>query len=280
MAITTGSDISIVLSGGSDNLTPDSSIGGAASITPITDETLNNLFNDVSSEENAAGVEDYRCIYIFNDGDTTVYSGNVFIHEDFTGGATMAFGIEDRDENQRLLIVGTPTGGSITLSYEGQEIVIPYNSDLGVMALDLQDKLNALVVDDEQLLRNVVVTGQPTSSSIIFDMLFTGEDGSRSHAVIQIASNDLTPSVTTTVSKTQIGAPINTTASEIGNSTIPPGGVSFFAPSESDAIVIPKLRSTEGFPLWIKRTVEANTEAKANDGFVLRFRAESLPLGD
>lgn len=274
---TTGSDISLVLSGGGSNLDPDLSLGGASSVTPITSELLNNLFDDVTSDQNLDGLEDYRCVYFFNDGDTTIYGIKVFILEDFDGGATMELGIAEQDEKQRIFLTGLPSGGSCTLSYDENEIELDYDSDLGNMSVALQNALNALVDDDGQhILKDVVVTAQPVSSNIIFDILFTGDDGSRDHPLIELISNDFTPSVTITISTTQSGFPINTVAPDIGVATTPPGGVGFFAANENSPITLPKLRPTDGFPIWIKRVVEANTEAKANDGLNVRFQAESL----
>lgn len=277
MATTTASDISLVLSGGGDNLNPDQSLGGDPSVTPITSDTLNNLFNDITSEENINGIEDYRCVYFFNDGDTTIYQVKSFILSDFDAGATMQIGISDVDEMQRVLITGLPSGGSLTLSYDGNQFVLNYDSDISVMALSLQDSLNSLVDDDDQpILEDCVVTAQPISTNILFDILYTGKDGSRSHPTIELISNDLTPSVTITTSKLRSGSPINSIAPEIDSSRTPPGNVGFFASDSDSPISLPKLRTGEGFPLWVLRVVPANTSAKPNDGFSLRFQAESL----
>jgi len=280
MATTTGSDISVVLSGGGDNLNPDHSLGGAASVTPITSDTLNNLFNDVSSEENTSGIDDYRCIYFFNDGDTTVYDVKTFILSDFDAGATMQIGISNYNETQRILITGLPSGGSVTLSYDGNEFVLNYDSDISVMALALQNSLNAMVdVNSDPILQDCVITAQPIQTNILFDVLFAGRDGSRLHPTIQVITNSFTPSVTVTVSKLQSGSPINTTAPQIDSSTTPPGGVGFYASDLNSPITLPKLRTGDGFPLWIERVIPANTTAKSNDGFSVRFQAESLPSG-
>ena len=275
--VTTGSDISIVLSGGGVNLNPNLSLGGNPSITPITNNTLDNLFDDVTSEQNIDGVEDYRCVYFFNDGDTTIYSVKVFIFDDFEGGATMQTGIFQQDEIQRILITGTPTGGSISISYDSSTpTVINYNSDLSIMALEIQDTLNSLVdTNGESILQDVSITAQPTGSNIIFDLLFGGRDGSRTHPLLSV-TNNLTPTVTTSVTKIRAGGPINTIASQLDVSTTPPGDVGFFQSSSQSPITVPKLRTSDGFPFWIQRVVPANTTAQANDGLTLRFQAESL----
>lgn len=280
MTTTTGSDISVVLSGGSDNLSPNQSLGGDPSVTPITSNTLNNLFNDVTSEENISGIEDYRCIYYFNDGDTTIYSVKTFISSDFQSGATIQIGVSDYDESQRILVTGLPTGGSVTLSYDSNEFVLNYDSDISVMALSLQNSLNSLIDGNgDSILQDCVVTAQPIQTNIIFDVLYTGMDGSRSHPTIQVVSNNFTPSVTVTTSKLRAGSPINSIAPQIDSSTTPPGNVGFYASDSDSPISLPKLRTGDGFPLWIVRVIPASTSAKSNDGFSIRFQAESLNSG-
>lgn len=273
---TTATNISVVLSGGSNNFDPDSSLGGSPSVTPLTNSVLNNLFSDVTSDDSLEGVEDYRCIYFFNDGDTTIFSVKLWIYEDFVDGATIEVGVASQDENQRILLQGVPTGGSATFSYDGNNVVVNYDSELSNMALELQDSLNALMDGDQPLLQDVVVTAQPVGPNIYFDILFADRDGKKDHPTITVVSNDFTPSLSISISTTQAGFPVNTIAPEIGNSTIPPGGVGFFAASEISPVSIPKLTVGDGFPLWIKRVVVASTDAKANDGVKLRFEAESL----
>jgi len=281
MALTSGNEISIVLSGGTVNLDPNSSLGGDPSNAPIPDGILNNLFDDISPEESDIGHEDYRCIYFFNDGDSDVYSVVVYIAEDFENGAVIELGIRERNETQRIQITDAAlTGGSMTLSYAGIQFLSEYNSDLGDWAIALQDTLNALLdLEGDPLLREVTVNAQATgSSTIIFDIIFNGIDGKRNHPTIQVDSNDFSPAVTITVSTPQEGAPINTIAPDIGLETTPPGGITFYAPSELSPITLPLLKPEDGFPLWVKRVVDPNTVAVADDGFRIRFSGESLPL--
>lgn len=63
MAITAG-DLKFRLSGGSANATPDNSIGGLMSLAAsITDNTANNLWDDVTGAEANAGDTEYRCFF-------------------------------------------------------------------------------------------------------------------------------------------------------------------------------------------------------------------------
>jgi len=60
------SDIKIRLSGGAANADVNASLGGAKSSVEVTDNALNNLFDDVDGTESNAGDTEYRCVYIHN----------------------------------------------------------------------------------------------------------------------------------------------------------------------------------------------------------------------
>jgi hypothetical protein len=281
MPLTTANDISVVLSGGTVNIDPNASIGGDPSSSPIQNDVLNNLFADVTTDQSKTGFEDYRCVYIFNDGQTPVYAIKLWIASDFIGGSTMELGVENRDETQRITISGgVVTGGSFTISYLAQNIVSNYNSDLGVWATALETSINALVdVDSNPIFDDAQVVAQNVGvSTIIFDIKFSGLDAKRNLDKFLLIANNLTPSPTINlvITAPSEGAPINTIAPEINQSTTPPGGVGFFAASEASPITLPMLKPNEGFPLWVKRSTPAGVTAQERDGMILRFRAESL----
>lgn len=276
---TNANQISAVLSGGSTNINVNDSLGGEPSSTPLISAVINNLFDNVSADESADGNEDYRCIYLFNDGDTSIYSIQIWIQDDFESGSTMSIGIENRNETQRITISGGVNGGSLTLSYKGQNFVTSYDSNLGAWSVALQELLNELEDDDgNKFFRDIVVTAQNAAGSVIFDIQFTGQDAGRNHDKFVLVANNFLPTdtINVTISVPQEGAPINTIAPEINVETTPPGGVNFFVPTVDAPITLPKLEPEDGFPLWIRRTTAKDTEAKENDGFVLRFRAQSL----
>ena len=69
-------DLNLRLSGGVSNTDPAASIGGAMSTEAggvITTAELNNLFDNVTGDESAAGMVDYRCVYIENDHATITW---------------------------------------------------------------------------------------------------------------------------------------------------------------------------------------------------------------
>ena len=79
MAIS-ATDIKFYHSGGAGNSDPDASLGGAISTTEVTDDTLNNLFDDVSGAEHTAGDTEYRCFYVKNThGSDSANSAKIWI---------------------------------------------------------------------------------------------------------------------------------------------------------------------------------------------------------
>jgi hypothetical protein len=76
MAILT-TDIQAKLSGGAANSDVNASLGGAISSVSITDATLSNLFDQVSSAEASAGDTEYRCYYFKNAHGTLTLQNSV-----------------------------------------------------------------------------------------------------------------------------------------------------------------------------------------------------------
>lgn len=287
--LTTADDISFVLSGGTANINPNKSLGGDPSSTPIISDSLNNLFDDVSPEQSISGTEDYRCIYVFNDGDTTVWSMSLWAESLTGGGASIELGIESNNETQRLTIIGA-VGGTLTLQFQNRQFTTNYNPNTAVWAAQLQTVLRNLTVSDqstEKIFRQVSVSAQNIgSNTIIFDIIWSGKDSKRNFDKIQavVDSNNLDignlllPIGQTSVgiSVVRQGSPVNTIANEINVETVAPGGVSFVATNELAPIVLPRVSPGDGFPIWIKRTVPANITATANDNFTLKMSAQSL----
>uniref|UniRef100_A0A6M3L9I6 Uncharacterized protein n=1 Tax=viral metagenome TaxID=1070528 RepID=A0A6M3L9I6_9ZZZZ len=72
------------------------SLGKYISTTQITDATLNNLFDDVSGDENAASDVEYRCIFVHNAHATLTWQNVVaWLSAEVGGGANAAIAIDD-----------------------------------------------------------------------------------------------------------------------------------------------------------------------------------------
>lgn len=90
LSVTTGSAGNTTAQG-----SVNASLGKYISTTAITDNTLNNLFSDLTGAQNAASQVDYRCIFVHNSHATLTYIGAViWISNQVAGGADMAIGID------------------------------------------------------------------------------------------------------------------------------------------------------------------------------------------
>jgi hypothetical protein len=75
---------------------PNQSLGKYISTTDMVDATLNNLFDDITGDENAAGTVDYRCIFIYNAHATlTLLSAIVWLSAEVAGGANAAIAVDN-----------------------------------------------------------------------------------------------------------------------------------------------------------------------------------------
>lgn len=71
------------------------SLGKYISTTEITDATLNNLFDDVTGDENAASDVEYRCIFVHNaHGSLTLQGAVVWLSAEVAGGAAAAIAVD------------------------------------------------------------------------------------------------------------------------------------------------------------------------------------------
>lgn len=74
---------------------PNDSIGGYMSSTELVDATLNNLFDDVTGDENAVSDVEYRCMFIHNDHATlALQAPRVWISSEVAGGASVAIALD------------------------------------------------------------------------------------------------------------------------------------------------------------------------------------------
>lgn len=75
---------------------PNLSLGKYISTTQITDATLNNIFDDISGDENAASTVDYRCIFAHNNHATLTLLGAIaWLFSEVAGGANTAIAADN-----------------------------------------------------------------------------------------------------------------------------------------------------------------------------------------
>lgn len=72
------------------------SLGKYISTTQITAATLNNLFDNISGDENAASTVDYRCYFVHNNHATLTWQNVVvWLSTEVSGGASAAIAIDN-----------------------------------------------------------------------------------------------------------------------------------------------------------------------------------------
>lgn len=270
------SDIIFVLSNGSyppTNSDPNESLGFTPSNVGVG-SALENLFENITTDDASAGRIDYRCFYVFNDSATDdLPSASIYLDEQLNSPIQLTMGINTTNEVQTLTINGTPTGGSIVLNYDGSNTSsITYNPLTGVtgFATAIQTALNALAT-----LSGITCTGINFTSYQQYTITFAGDDGNRYQPTL-LVSNSLTGTgITTTMAKTINGSPINSIAPLITNALSAPAGINFIQSSVSNKKMIGLLRATEGFPVWIKRVIPAQTNASNQAGAV--FKLTGIP---
>jgi hypothetical protein len=98
-------------------------LGKYISTTPIVDATLDNLFPDVTGDENAADNVDYQCIFVHNNhGTLSLQNAVVWISSQVSGGANAAIATDNigvtnvGSSSAQAAVIGTkntaPTGVS------------------------------------------------------------------------------------------------------------------------------------------------------------------------
>ncbi len=267
-------DFVYVLSGGSNNTVPTLSLGGDPSSTPVPNG-LNNLFNNVSATQSAAGRIDYSCFYIFNDNLTDALYNCTIYSVDTPGGSTTELGFVFSNEIQNVTVVGNVTGGSLTLSYDSHNFTFAYNSSLAVWAANFQTALQGIIGAG-----NATVTARTAVSSIpttIFTVNFVGSQSNRFQSVLTVQTNALTPTPVVSTARINSGSPINSIATLINVTTTPPTGVSFYTSNSSEPILIGVVQPTDGFPVWIKRNTPAGAQPVASDTVEVVFDGTVYP---
>jgi len=110
LSVTTGSAGNTTAQGNVNN-----SLGKYISTTQVTDNTLNNLFDDISGAENAASTVDYRCIFIHNSHATlTMQNTVVWLQSEVAGGASIQIGLDTNGS----VPVGQSSAQAVTIANE------------------------------------------------------------------------------------------------------------------------------------------------------------------
>lgn len=273
--IVSGTDIALFLSGGSNNNNPDLSIGGNPSNVMISSSTLNNLFGDVSTIDSLQGSVDYRCVYLFNNHPTSSFHNvNLFISKNSLI-SSLKIGIKNRTEIQSIIISSNNviTSGNVILNYgDSTPLQFNFNSNINIWANNLRVALNG-----HPDLSGVKVTPFTDGSGQLFEfkVFFEGNDDNRFHELLSIQENNIDNSNVMT-NKEQNGSPINSIPPLLTSTKVKPNSVDFQDYNELSPLFFKELKSGDGIPIWIERTINPNTPATVDDGFTLRIIGEPI----
>lgn len=268
-------DIIMRLSGGSQNKSPENSLGGEFSQNLVNATTL---FSNLTESEALAGRTDYRCIYLFNENAIYSLSDAVIgITSQVGGGASVEIGVISRNEKQKIVVNGTADSGYFVLEYAltnaglgTHRITVNYDSDIDIWASNLQTALNAC--PEYGFTGCKVTVSKVTISSgdvVTFVLDWTGTGAKRYFNLLTCVENRLGGDPEILISRIQAGAPINAIAPVINSETDNPSSVTFTSNGES--IGIGTLTPYDSFSIWIKRIIIKNTTIVQNDGFVLKL---------
>lgn len=94
---------------------PNQSLGKYCSTTDLVDATLDNLFDNISGDENAASTVDYRAIVVKNGHATlTLVAPKVWISSEVAGGASVAIGLDPVGVVASTAVAGTSIANETT----------------------------------------------------------------------------------------------------------------------------------------------------------------------
>lgn len=275
------SQIIFLLSGGQSNRDITKSVGGLPSTTRI-DNGLNNLFEDLTQSQSVAGYVDYRCFYVKNVANQDWETVYVYMKDQPDGGAFGTLGVELNDDKQQFNIVSKngANGGHFTVNFgSSTNLSVGYDSDIAIFANNFRE---ALINSGE--CSEVSVTGKvypnasypPYYTNMTFQVFlieFTGPDGHRNQPLVELNTNDLTclpgDTINITASKLVKGAPSNTIAPEMPNTTTAPDNVLFQITTRNNPIEIGTIKVGESVPIWLRRELSPGTEQLLGDSFTV-----------
>ena len=95
--------------------TPNGSLGKYASTTDWTGGAVNDLYDDVSSAENAANTVDYRCILVYNaNANNAMQNVVAFLAAEVAGGTSIAIGVDTTAASA----IASATAQAVTIANE------------------------------------------------------------------------------------------------------------------------------------------------------------------
>lgn len=253
----TSSDIKLKLSiktGSAGNSAAQSdvnaSLGKYISTTEITSGSANNLFDDITGDENAASDVEYRCVFIHNSHASLTYqSPKVWL-----GGPR--FTAEADDDTFTSATHGFSDAQAVRLTASKATDTLPGGFDAST---------TYYVRDSAADTFKLALTAGGSAINVSSDG--TGEAYKYGNTTVAIALDDIAASVIGTASAQ---------AAEIANEGTAPTGIgSFSTPvTKSGGISLGNLASGQCRAIWVRRTA-TNSSAVNSDGIALRVEGDT-----
>jgi hypothetical protein len=255
-------DIVFVFSGGQGNYDPFKSLGGDPSVIEIS-EISQGLFNSLSDDQLRAGITDYRCFYIFNQNDVdTLYDFSIYV--DNASSISCYVGLQKKNDIQKITLSGSAINGNFVLNYNGDDFTVEFSPNPTQLAINIQQQLIDLG------LLGVIVTAEAKKDYYNILINFEGDAGYKYHPLISLVTNNVSPSAEFFISKIQDGSPVNIIVPKTQNILAAPENIDFEIIRPSNPVSLTSLKPNEGFPVWLKRVVEAGTSK--NDALSFQFK--------
>lgn len=250
-------DILFLLSGGSLNQSSSRSIGGLPSTFKIKDG-LDNLFPDITLDQQKNGLQDFRCFYINNNTQNVINNLKIWIDRE-NNGARIDLGANLQKDTQFLFVDDKHPQGSFFLTYttEINNVTIEENTkdiewtDGKSVSKVIETELNQLTG-----LTGVKCTQKASSKDHSFTIVFPK---GRSQALLK-SGGDLKMEITRLLT----GGPTNTIAPNIGSPNTPPVNVIFNSHLKGQPLNIGNFLPTDISPIWIRRIFDRTTKVGSN----------------
>lgn len=255
MPISTG-DIKFRLSvptgtvgGGSTQPDPNSSLGKFASSTDISATPLDNLFNDISGDQQAAGQVDYRCLFIYNSHASLTYQTPKFW---LSGFRSSSVGSTD---------IITASGHGMA---DGDEVRVEAEFATDIVPSGLNDTTNYFLTSTTTNTFKLAASSGGGAIDIGDSSGFSTRQWGYTTMAIGL---DPTGIVAYTSATPQ--------ATSVASTTGAPPGVSFSSPTTKSTGLSPgNIAAGSCQAVWVKRTA-LNTGARNNDGMSIGCSGDS-----
>lgn len=269
-------DIKFLLTGGSSNSSVANSLGGIPSSVEIVDNTIDNLFDNISENEALKGQTDYRCIYIKNtSGSDSFYNANIYISKQTTDGAEVTIGVAYQQAIQKIEIFGSPSFSTFNLTYTGAAITtvsVTFSATPAILAANIKAKL----LEIPELAIGGVFVSEDTSTGIGVEVVFLGNYGFRKQNAFTLSGLG---AATYAVTHISTGSPINANPEVIPTDKDFPK-ISFNNYIKTSPITIGTMLPGDGVAIWIRRMTFENTLPVAFDGLTITVDGSPIPETD